>query len=112
MSIKSTKVVLLGRKTEGGETLTNLVGSIFPTEVPVEFIYSVNLIFDKGPTVEIPGEEIDYPIELAEPNALLDYMDIQKNLKVLEIIIDLDAVSNKLNTTTTSILDKFIDNSD
>ena len=34
------------------------------------------------------------------------------NIEVLEIIIDLDAVSNKLNTTTTSILDKFIDNSD
>ena len=57
MSIKSTKVVLLGRKTEGGETLTNLVGSIFPTEVPVEFIYSVNLIFDKGPPSKASGDK-------------------------------------------------------
>lgn len=105
--------MLLGRKKEeGGETLTNLVGSIFPTEVPTEFIHSVNLIFDSGSTTEIDGEEILFPILLDNPTALLDDLQIDKPLKVLEIIIDLDLVSNTLTNTTSSILDKFIDNSD
>tara|TARA_Y100001937_G_C7117050_1_gene330655 strand:- start:2 stop:334 length:333 start_codon:yes stop_codon:yes gene_type:complete len=109
MSFKSTRVVLLGRKTDEGESLSNLLGSIFPTEVPIEFIYKINLIFDSGETTEVLPEKLENPIYLDDPGFLLQELNINKPLDTLEVVIDLPSIKEKLSQATSTILDKYIE---
>ena len=101
--------MLLGRKTNEGESLSELLGSIFPTEVPIEFIHKINLIFDSGETTEVLPSKLKNPVYLDDPGALLHDLNVRKSLDTLEVVIDLPLIKEKLTTTTADILDKFIE---
>ncbi len=109
MSFKSTRVVLLGRKTDEGESLSNLLGSIFPTEVPIEFIYKLNLIFENGESTEVLPDKLLNPVYLDEPGILLAELSINKPLDTLEVVIDLNSIKEKLSIASSNILDKHIE---
>lgn len=109
MSYKSTRVVLLGRRSEDGESLTELLGSIFPTELPIEFIHQVNLIFENGQITEVPPSKLKKSIKLEEPSLLLKELGIKNSLETMEIVIDLSTIQHKITEESTLILKKIID---
>tara|TARA_B100002019_G_C20721155_1_gene334846 strand:+ start:106 stop:441 length:336 start_codon:yes stop_codon:yes gene_type:complete len=102
---KSTRILLLGRKTEDGKTLQEYMTESLPQEVPLEYIHKVNCELDDM-TIELTPKELSQPIDLNDLTAIYNVLGKNEFIKTLEIIIDLQKVQDKLRKESTDFLNK------
>ena len=82
MKNEGTKIVLLAKNTKGGESLREILLDLVPKQIPVKFIYMINIIHSKDQILEVPlnlfKEEID----------------------AIEVVVDLGKIKKFMNKTT------------
>ena len=66
MSYKSTKILLLGKKTQEGKTLQEFMPEQFPAEVPSEYIFSIKVVTAEDKTIELSSDVKVLPSALTE----------------------------------------------
>ena len=99
MTRKSTKIVLMGKRTDEGENLQSLIKDLFPKSLPCDFIYSISFCYDDNFVFEIPKSDIPDTISLDDPLDLIKDVDYSYDghLEIIEIILDLNNVKGFLN---------------
>jgi hypothetical protein len=102
---KSTRILLLGKKTEDGKTLQEYITESLPQEVPLEYIHKVSCELDDI-TIEITPDQLSQPIDLNDLTAIYNVLGKNEFIKTLEIIIDLQKVQDKLQEESSTFLNK------
>jgi|TARA_B100000073_G_scaffold78530_2_gene59520 hypothetical protein len=108
MTRKSTKIVLMGKRTDEGENLQNLIKDLFPKSLPCDFIYSITFCYDDNFEFELPKSDIPETISLDDPLDLIKDVDYNYDghLEIIEIILDLNNVKGFLSKGSDDILSK------
>jgi len=108
MTRKSTKIVLMGKRTDEGENLQNLIKDLFPKSLPSDFIYSISFCYDDDFVFEIPKSDLPQTISLDNPLEIIHDVDYNYDghLEIIEIILDLNNVKGFLNKGSNDILSK------
>ena len=108
MTRKSTKIVLMGKRTDEGENLRSLIKDLFPKSLPCDFIYSISFCYADNFVFEIPKSDIPKTISLNDPLDIIKDVDYSYDghLEIIEIILDLNNVKGFLNKGSDDILSK------
>ena len=110
VSNKGTKIVLLGKRTEQGESLVMILTEVFPNNRPKEFIYNFSIIMEDDEMIEIPNDMLPDIIEIQRPVDILKSINI-KNAKVsvIECVLDLEKLKEFVTAGSDSILNNIFD---
>lgn len=112
MSFKSTRIVLLGKQDgSNNDSLNEILGSVFPAEVPKEFIYKINMYTEEGNCYELSPKKLSSNLVLDNPIELVNLIGKSHTYDVIEIVIDMSKVKKKLTAESHELLAKFLDNS-
>lgn len=105
MSNKGTKIVLLGKRTEDGESLEMILTEVFPNSIPKDFVHNFSITIDDGEVIDIPNEMLPDYIEVQHPVDILKSINI-KNAKVdvIEVVLDLESIKTYVTTEADTIL--------
>tara|TARA_B100002019_G_C21211594_1_gene569743 strand:- start:1001 stop:1342 length:342 start_codon:yes stop_codon:yes gene_type:complete len=108
---KSTKIVLLGKRTKEGENLNHLIKGILPQFLPNDFIHEMSFTFNDDHIYEIEREKYPATINLNDPQELVDHIHYKypESLDVIEIILNLDNIKGFLEGKSSEILGKIFD---
>ena len=96
MSFKSTRIMLLGKKTQDGKTLQEFMPEQFPVEVPIEHIFSIKVITVEDKKIELDPDELVTPLDLQDLASFYKTFRIKEHVNTIEICIDLLLVPLRL----------------
>ena len=108
MPDKSTKIVLLGKRTKEGENLNHLIKGILPQSLPNSFIYEMSFTYNDDHIYQIDKEDYPDTINLNDPQELVNHIHYKypESLDVIEIILNLDCIKSFLTDKSSEILNK------
>lgn len=112
MSQFNTRVVLYGKGTTPANKQLHktILNQIEPTEVPKEFISTINLVLanDQNLLFAIGSDKGNFCID--EIRDFLSDKGVSEQVARIEVTLDLDAIAEKLTSTTNEFLEKFFSN--
>ena len=105
------KIVLLGRssKKQDVEFNQSLLGNINPTEIPKEFIDSIDITFNNGKVVEFNTERLNENFTLEAVEKFLKEHSSRGQVTLLEIVLDLDLVHEVIQAGADNIFSKYFE---
>jgi hypothetical protein len=105
VSNKGTKIVLLGKRTEAGESLEMILTEVFPNNIPKEFIHNFSITIDDGEVIDIPNEMLPEFIEIQHPVEILKSINIKyAKVDIIECVLDLERIKSFVTEETSAIL--------
>jgi len=96
MSYKSTKILLLGKKTQEGKTLQEFMPEQFPAEVPSEYIFSIKVVTAEDKTIELDPDELITPLDLQDLASFYKRFRLKEHVNTIEIYLDLQSLQDKM----------------
>ena len=110
MTDKSTKIVLLAKNTKGGDSLRELLLDLVPKQIPIDFIYMINIVYDKDQLFEVPLHLFKEDINLDRIERIVEVTKFKHEIDAIEIIVDLGKLKKFMNNTTQKLFENvFID---
>jgi len=105
---KSTKIVLLGKRTKEGENLNHLIKGLLPQSLPNDFIHEMSFTYNDDHIYQIDKEDFPDTVNLNNPEELVNHIHYKypESLNVIEIILNLDFIKSFLIDKSSKILDK------
>ena len=99
---KSTKIVLLVKRTKEGENLNHLIKGLLPQFLPNEFIHEMSFTYNDDHIYQIDKDKYPSKINLNQPQELVNYINYKypSNLDIIEIILDIEHIKGFLEETT------------
>ena len=105
MSFNSTRIMLLGKKTQDGKTLQEFMPEQFPVEVPIEHIFSIKVITVEDKKIELDPDELVTPLDLQDLASFYKTFRIKEHVNTIEICIDLQSLEDKMLLESLNIID-------
>ena len=106
MAKVTPQVVILGKGKQSELKAThNLIKSIQPSSVPPELLDSVYLTLVDDTRYQISAEMLKAGIDYENMDRYVDQLGLQADIRLIEVIIDLDATKNVLSEASSSYLD-------
>jgi hypothetical protein len=100
------QVVILGKGKQSKLKAThNLIKSIQPSSVPAELLDSVFLTLVDDTRYQLTPDMLKNGIDYANMERYIDQLNLQADIRLIEVIIDLDATQNVLSDASSTILD-------
>jgi hypothetical protein len=100
------QVVILGKGKQSELKAThNLIKSIQPSSVPPELLDSVYLTLVDETRYQISSDMLQAGIDYENMDRYVDQLGLQADIKLIEVIIDLDATKSVLSEASSSYLD-------
>lgn len=100
------QVVILGKGKQSELKAThNLIKSIQPSSVPPELLDSVYLTLVDETRYQISSDMLKAGIDYENMDRYVDQLGLQADIKLIEVIIDLDATKSVLSEASSSYLD-------
>jgi hypothetical protein len=100
------QVVILGKGKQSELKAThNLIKSIQPSSVPPELLDSVYLTLVDETRYQISSDMLQAGIDYENMDRYIDQLGLQADIKLIEVIIDLDATKSVLSEASSSYLD-------
>ena len=100
------QVVILGKGKQSELKAThNLIKSIQPSSVPPELLDSVYLTLVDETRCQISSDMLQAGIDYENMDRYVDQLGLQADIKLIEVIIDLDATKSVLSEASSSYLD-------
>jgi hypothetical protein len=110
MAEKGTKIVLLAKNTKGGDSLRELLLEVVPKQIPIDFIYMINIIYNKDQIFEVPLNLFKEDINLNKVERIVEISKFKDEIDAIEIIVDLGKLKKFMNNTTQKLFaNVFID---
>ena len=111
MANKGTKIVLLGKRTEQGESLEMILTEVFPNSIPKEFVYNFSItLAEEGEVIEIPKKMLPEFIEIQHPVDILKSINIKHaKVEIIEVILDLEKIKAFVSEGADDILSNIFD---
>ena len=108
MASFSARIVLLGKSTsvKSKKIHKQILSTLQPTEVPKEFIDSITVTFSNNEVVPFDTSKLKGNFSLDEVHSFLKEHKAEDKVDMIEITINLDLVSSKLESSSNSLLDK------
>ena len=107
---KGTKIVLLAKNTKGGDSLRELLLEVVPKQIPIDFIYMINIIYNKDQIFEVPLNLFKEDINLNKVERIVEISKFKDEIDAIEIIVDLGKLKKFMNNTTQKLFaNVFID---
>jgi len=103
MTEKSTRIVLLAKRTEGGDALREILLDVFPKEIPVDFLYMVNLVYEDDKIFEVPLKVFKKTLKLGSVQKIIEIAEFKKEVDCVEIVLDLAKVKKFMTKTSDSL---------
>lgn len=111
MAKVTPQVVILGKGKQSELKAThNLIKSIQPSSVPPELLDSVFLTLVDDSRYKVDGEMLIKGIDYDNLDRYVESLGLQADIRLIEIIIDLDATKNVLDDASSSYLGDLFDN--
>ena len=106
MAKETPQVVILGKGKQSELKAThNLIKSIQPSSVPPELLDSVYLTLVDETRYQISSDMLQAGIDYENMDRYVDQLGLQADIKLIEVIIDLDATKSVLSEASSSYLD-------
>ena len=106
MAKVTPQVVILGKGKQSELKAThNLIKSIQPSSVPPELLDSVYLTLVDETRYQISSDMLQDSIDYENMDRYVDQLGLQADIKLIEVIIDLDATKSVLSEASSSYLD-------
>ena len=106
MAKVTPQVVILGKGKQSELKAThNLIKSIQPSSVPPELLDSVYLTLVDETRYQISSDMLQAGIDYENMDRYIDQLGLQADIKLIEVIIDLDATKSVLSEAYSSYLD-------
>lgn len=106
MAKVTPQVVILGKGKQSELKAThNLIKSIQPSSVPPELLDSVYLTLVDETRYQISSDMLQAGIDYENMDRYIDQLGLQADIKLIEVIIDLDATKSVLSEASSSYLD-------
>lgn len=106
MAKVTPQVVILGKGKQSELKAThNLIKSIQPSSVPPELLDSVYLTLVDETRYQISSDMLKAGIDYENMDRYVDQLGLQADIKLIEVIIDLDATKSVLSEASSSYLD-------
>lgn len=100
------QVVILGKGKQSELKATHkLIKSIQPSSVPPELLDSVYLTLVDETRYQISSDMLQAGIDYENMDRYIDQLGLQADIKLIEVIIDLDATKSVLSEASSSYLD-------
>ena len=106
MSNKSTRILLLGKKTQEGKTLQEFMPEQFPVEGPAEYIFSIKIITGKDKKIELDPDKLITPLDLQDLSSFYRQFKLKEHIDTIEVYLDLQLIQEKM----LKVSSKFIEN--
>ena len=103
---KSTKIVLLGKRTKEGENLNHLIKGLLPQFLPNDFIHEMSFTYNDDHIYQIDKDKYPSKIDLNKPQELVNFINYRypSDLDIIEIILDLEHIKEFLEDTTSELV--------
>ena len=106
MAKVTPQVVILGKGKQSELKAThNLIKSIQPSSVPPELLDSVFLTLVDDTRYQVSKEMLKSGIDYENMDKYVDQLGLQADIRLIEVIIDLDATKSVLSEASSSYLD-------
>lgn len=111
MAKVTPQVVILGKGKQSELKAThNLIKSIQPSSVPPELLDSVFLTLVDDSRFKIESAQImEHGIDYENLDRYVAQLGLQSDIRLIEIIVDLDATKSKLDDASSRYLDDLFD---
>lgn len=108
MASFSARIVLLGKSTsvKSKKIHKEILNTLQPTEVPKEFIDSITVTFANNEVIPFDVSKLKGNFSLDEVHDFLKTHKAEDKVDLIEIAINLDLVTTKLESTSNAVLDK------
>jgi len=105
MENKSTRIVLLGKKTKKGETLQDMFTEVLPNSIPKKFCHSVTAVYGDNSEYKIPFNKLSEKLPVKSDEHFFENLDLadKDEIVALEIILDLDNLKEFLDSRSEQI---------
>tara|TARA_B100000900_G_C20542180_1_gene700963 strand:+ start:53 stop:388 length:336 start_codon:yes stop_codon:yes gene_type:complete len=104
------QVVILGKGKQSELKATHkLIKSIQPSSVPPELLDSVYLTLVDDTKYEISKDMLKNGVDYEHMDRYVEQLGLQADIRLIEVIIDLDATKSVLSEASSSYLDGLFD---
>jgi len=100
MKNEGTKIVLLAKNTKGGESLREILLDVVPKQIPVKFIYMINIIYSKDQIFEVPLNLFKEDLNLDNMKQVVEVSKFKEEIDAIEVVVDLGKIKKFMNKTT------------
>lgn len=106
---RDARIVLLAKSVRGSKSKfkQNLLSDINPTEIPKQFIESVNITFDDKLIVPFSVEKIKNNFTVEQLETFLNGYDKSKRVTLIEITLDIDKIYQTLQYDSDHVFSKY-----
>lgn len=106
MAKVTPQVVILGKGKQSELKATHkLIKSIQPSSVPPELLDSVYLTLVDDTKYQISPDMLQHGIDYENMDRYVEQLGLQADIRLIEVVIDLDATKKTLNEASSSYLD-------
>jgi hypothetical protein len=109
MAENTPKIVMMGKGSVGNGSEIKLVNSIIktiqPSVIPSNLLHGLFVTLDNDQRYKVSGADLGEGLDYDEIERYLINMGLNREIKLVEVVIDLDAVQNMLKEQTDQILD-------
>lgn len=111
MAKVTPQVVILGKGKQSELKAThNLIKSIQPSSVPPELLDSVFLTLADETKYQVSSDMLENGVDYENLDRYIERLGLNADIKLIEIIIDLDATKTVLKDASGSYLDDLFNN--
>jgi len=106
---RGAQIVLLARPSRNSEFRKfkkDFLSEIYPTDIPRDFVESIDLIFRNGKTISFDCSKLSPNFTMDELTRWLKEIE-NDSLKTVEVILDIDKIYEVLKTDSEQILSKY-----
>lgn len=111
MSDKSSpEVVILGKgKKKDHQETHDLIKQIQPSSVPAELLDSVFITLADDSRYKVDSQYLDQGVDYSRIEEQMKKLGVKGDISLVEVVVDLDAVKQELNSQSHAVLDSLFD---
>lgn len=105
MADQTPKIVMMGKGRESSPAVNEIIRTIQPSMIPSNLLHGLFVTLDDNQRYQVKNADLGEGLDYEQIERYLTNMGVSRDIKLVEVIIDLDAVHIMLKTLADQILD-------
>lgn len=105
MADQTPKIVMMGKGTAGNRAVNEIIRTIQPSMIPSNLLHGLFVTLDDNQRYRVQNADLGEGLDYGQIERYLINMGITRDIKTVEVVIDLDAVQIMLKDLSAEILD-------
>lgn len=105
MAESTPKIVMMGKGSAGNTTVNDIIRTIQPSMIPSNLLHGLYVTLYNDQRYRVQNADLGEGLDYEQIERYLTNMGVTTDIKLVEVVIDLDAVQAMLKELSDEILD-------